>query len=267
MNRHKLRVDDKHEFPTGLVLIGFLLVAIVWVSVIRPVVFDFLPFRFASSPPRQAISTVAIRETAPVNSDHGATTPDSTTAPKTSTLETSLEPKDEPKAEGENSGFYRYTDEGGIIHLVDNRDGIPTKYQNQTKVYRETGAATPVRIVNNQVFVPVSMRNGSHEVQATLLLDTGCTETIISEELAARLAIDPTRTRPNTARVADGRMVPISRAVIDRLTAGPKSKGPLEVSIMASVGPRETADGLLGMNFLRDFRYQIDMSGRQIHWR
>jgi hypothetical protein len=36
---------------------------------------------------------------------------------------------------------------------------------------------------------------------------------------------------------------------------------------MPVAGPQELADGLLGMNFLREFRYQIDTAGQQIHWR
>ncbi|MCM2359433.1 MAG: retroviral-like aspartic protease family protein [Geobacteraceae bacterium] len=158
-------------------------------------------------------------------------------------------------------------DEQGIIHLVDNPDSIPAEYREQVKVYRDTGAATRARIVNNQVLVPVTLSNGAQEVQATLVLDTGCTVTSISEELAARLQIDPNRTRPGTAGVADGRSIPTRRASIDQLSAGPKTKAPLEVSIMPVAGAGVMADGLLGMNFLRDFRYQLDMAGQQIHWR
>ena len=97
-----------------------------------------------------------------------------------------------------------------------------------------------------------------------MVLDTGCSVTIISEELAARLEIDPDHTRPGLARVADGRGVAARIGLIDRITVGPGSKTFLEVGIMSNPGP---ADGLLGMNFLRDFRYRMDFGRQQIDWR
>jgi hypothetical protein len=170
------------------------------------------------------------------------------------------------EAGGKQGEFYRYTDENGTIHLVDHPGNIPEKYRHQMKVYNSHKQTTPVRVVNSQLLVPVTLRYGYQEVQATLLLDSGCSTTTISGRLADRAGIDPARTKAGTSRVADGRIVPTRMAVIGQLSVGPKSRSSIEVAIMASAGPQELADGLLGMNFLRDYRCQIDMAGQKIHW-
>jgi len=252
--------DDDREFPALLVIIGLFLVAIVWVGVFRPNLLDNLPFQSATSQPPQAPVAASIQENTP---SHPQPTPTSTEEPS---REASSAPAEAVDAGGNQGEFYRYTDENGTIHLVDNPENIPEKHRPQTKVYNSHKQTTPVRVVNSQVLVPVTLRYGYQEVQTTLVLDTGCSTTTISGRLAARLGIDPTRTKAGTSRVADGRLVPTRMVVIGQLSAGPKSKSSLEVSIMATAGPQELADGLLGMNFLRDYRYQIDMAGQKIHW-
>jgi hypothetical protein len=249
------RRDDDSEFPAGLVIIGIVLVAIVWVGLLKPDIFDFLPFKSGSGAEQQKSERVNVQ-------GNGASS-----QPQQTEEEPPLrEPTEVQNSEGNKGDFFRYTDENGTIHLVDNSANVPERYRQKTKVYNRHGLITKVRIEKNQVLVPVTLRNGYQEVQATLLLDTGCTTTSISTALASKLGIDPAHTRPGTSKVADGRTVPSRVAVIGQLSIGPMIKQPLEVSIMPMVGPQEVADGLLGMNFLGDFRYQIDTANQQIIW-
>ena len=249
------RRDDDGEFPAGLVIIGLVLVAIVWVGLLKPDFFDFLPLKSGSGAGQQKSEKVNVQENAT-----------SSQSQQTEEEPPLSEPVEVQSNQGNKGDFLRYTDENGTIHLVDNPANVPERYRQQAKVYNRQGLITNVRIVKNQVLVPVTLRNGYQEVQATLLLDTGCTMTSISTALASRLGIDPARTRPGSSRVADGRNVPSRVAVIGQLSIGPMIKQSLEVSIMPMVGPQESADGLLGMNFLGDFRYQIDTANQQIIW-
>jgi hypothetical protein len=260
-NKHgSNRSDDDREFPALLVIIGLFLVTIVWVGVFRPNLLDNLPFKSATAQPPQAPVAATIQEDTP-------SPPQPAPSPgEEPSREATSAPAEAVDAGGKQGEFYRYTDENGTIHLVDNPGNIPEKYRQQTKTYNSHKQTTPVRVVNSQVLVPVTLRYGYQEVQATLVLDTGCSTTTISGKLADRLGIDPARTKAGTSRLADGRFVPTRMAVIGQLSVGPKSKSSLEVSVMASAGPQELADGLLGMNFLRDYRYQIDMAGQKIHW-
>jgi hypothetical protein len=126
---------------------------------------------------------------------------------------------------------------------------------------------TRVRIVDNQVVVPVTLKNGTETVHVELVLDTGATRSVIHEVLANRLQIDLRRTRESSSEVADGRVIRTRVARIDSLSVGPFAVAPAEVEFIAySGGAKAGHDGLLGMDFLGKHRYQIDMEHELVRW-
>ena len=165
--------------------------------------------------------------------------------------------------------FYQYTDDNGVLHFVDNRDTIPPRYRGTIVVRKDAPAmsqVTRVTITNNQVLVPAVLKNGDRSVQATLILDTGATATTISEELAARLNIERGGTTPGEARLADGSTIGTRMARLGAISVGPKTRSAPLVSIMPNSGMGGKSDGLLGMDFLRDYQYRIDVASETIHW-
>ncbi|MGD0586837.1 MAG: retropepsin-like aspartic protease [Oryzomonas sp.] len=167
--------------------------------------------------------------------------------------------------------FFQYTDRVGTVVIVDDESKIPAKYRKETKAIRSMTAigsnATAVRIVNNRVYVPVRLNYRSITVDAWLLLDTGASTTMISTGLADRLGIKPDNTQQSLSQVADGRVLRTFRTRVDSLSVGPKMKYNAEVSIMpSSNGVVSDFDGLLGMNFLGDFSYRLDVNNQTIEW-
>jgi hypothetical protein len=170
---------------------------------------------------------------------------------------------------GEAIDFYQYTDDQDGLHFVDSWEKIPAHYWSRTIVRKDTPAArqtTKVAISDNQVRVPVTFRHGDRMEQATMLLDTGSALTIITEELAARLDIDPTKNLISTIRVADGRSVKISVVTVDQVSVGSRGKTHMEIGILPHDGRPEQHDGLLGFDFLGNFQYQIDVANQMIRW-
>jgi predicted aspartyl protease len=166
--------------------------------------------------------------------------------------------------------FFQYTDQNGTVVMVDDESKVPKKFRKQLRVTKADpsgeSTTTAVRIQNRQVLVPVRFNYRDRTVDAWLLLDTGATTTMISSNLANRLGIKPASTQSQLSRVADGRVVQSFRTDVDYMAVGPKIKHRATVSIMPSNGPGIGFDGLLGMNFLEDFPYRLDMNTQVIEW-
>jgi clan AA aspartic protease (TIGR02281 family) len=130
----------------------------------------------------------------------------------------------------------------------------------------EDTSKTRVTMAGDAVLVPVTFSHGGTTVQATMLLDTGASVTMITRELAGRLGLDLDQARQTRMLVADGRSVPAWHTRLDRVTVGPKSKADIDVSVVHASGGSFPFDGLLGMNFLRSYNYSIDFASQTINW-
>lgn len=128
------------------------------------------------------------------------------------------------------------------------------------------GKSTRVTIAGNHVLVPVTLHHAGRTVQATLLLDTGASCTLIKKETADRLELDLDRAEKIKMQVADGRAVQVWHMKVDRITVGSQSKTGLDVAIVVESGGRFPFDGLLGMDFLRSFKHSIDFGNQVINW-
>lgn len=169
-----------------------------------------------------------------------------------------------------SADFFQYTDKDGTVVIVDDQGKIPAPYRKKTKTTRSDSGGNPggtaVTIRNNKVFVPVTLSYRNKTVDVTMLLDTGASSTTISIEVAKRLGIRPESTDMGISRVADGRLLHTFVTTLDYLAVGPKMKSGVQVSILPASGPPLPFDGLLGMNFLGDFNYHLDVNSGMINW-
>jgi hypothetical protein len=136
---------------------------------------------------------------------------------------------------------------------------------NQTQTDLSNRIKTKVIIKDNQVLVPTRLGLASGQLKALLLLDTGASITTINREIVAGHKIDYQKRVYMTVPGGGTISADIARARF--LKVGPKKKLDVQIAVIDNEGPKSHFDGLLGMNFLRDFVYRIDYNNQCIIWR
>lgn len=123
---------------------------------------------------------------------------------------------------------------------------------------------TETLTVSEQAFsFPYNPRRLSIPVQVTLndtpvnlLLDTGATTTTLSQRMVGALSLPVVGRTTNT--VADGKVVNSKVVNIARLSAGNLTVNNLAASVIENAIGEQGRDGLLGYNFLSNFRLTLD---------
>jgi tetratricopeptide (TPR) repeat protein len=138
------------------------------------------------------------------------------------------------------------------------------------KIYKALGGTEStiqeVKIVGNQVLVPVTLTYNNETVEALLLLDTGAAVTVIHTNIATLLDINLDKAQNSIGQVAGGGLLESKHAKLRSIKVGPHTKEDFEVAIIEHQGPDVFFDGLLGMNFLNDFPYRVDFKRKLINW-
>lgn len=172
--------------------------------------------------------------------------------------------------------FYRYTDERGQNHYVDGLQSVPERHR-ATAVplgLRNTPAPTTAPVAarpagttvvkytpGQRIMVDVRI-NG--EFSAQLLLDTGADRTMISPRTlqAAGVAISrPVGTGTITGATGTDRL---DYVVVDSLEVGEARVGRMPVGSYELAGTG-AGDGLLGRDFLDQFRVTVDAAKGEVH--
>ncbi len=135
-----------------------------------------------------------------------------------------------------------------------------------SKKSRPAARSQQTRIVvkGNVILVPATLIYGGRQIETQLVLDTGASSTVLHAPLAARLGIEP---QVNTKiRVASGEMVNAQAVNMDTIRVGPHQMQGMRTLIIRHQGPQTPHQGLLGLNFLSQFPYSLDMRAMVINW-
>lgn len=194
--------------------------------------------------------------------------------------------------------IYKYTDDKGKKVFVGSLSQVPQKYQTQmelqspsdevsnTSNYSEKNKKasaslkkrselrrleralaqmeTAVTVDNNQVLVPVKVTYHGKDVDVKMLMDTGAGGTVFHRDALARL--DAMSESAGYARVAGGNVVKLSSIEFDRIQVGPFQANNIRSFVIDNKAPGGAFDGLLGMDFLMNVKYELDLVRKVIVW-
>jgi predicted aspartyl protease len=173
--------------------------------------------------------------------------------------------------------FYRWTDESGAVHFTDNLYSIPEKYRNEAqkrfqpasrpppaaaeaKTDRPAGAAT------DSIVVPFKREGNLIIVQGTVngaavrfIFDTGAELTVLPASFASRLGVSPGNGIFITVTGVGG-SVDVPLVEVDVGLGGAEVR-----DLEATLNDLPVPDtGLLGGNFLSDYKVDIKYAANQI---
>lgn len=135
--------------------------------------------------------------------------------------------------------------------------------QKSRQQQRETGSKEiAVGRQGNHLFANVVL-NG--KVNAKLLIDTGASFVVLSPAMAKGLNISMDTAKPDLKlTLADGREVPGKMLKLDTISIGEARANDVQAAVIYQEGAFQGYDGLLGMSFLKLFKFEIDLEKSRI---
>ncbi len=185
---------------------------------------------------------------------------------------------------GSLAGIFSYRDDKGAIHFTDDLSKIPKQYRESEKGVRKhreaRGAhrATPVpsspiefpgvASQNQEIQIPLIPVSGGNflvdtllngRIKARLMLDTGASLITLTEEIGRKLGISAYSESAELPFNTAGGEEWMPLVALETVALGSAEIRLVEASINSHI---KDIDGLLGMSFLGDFRFEIDRTNK-----
>lgn len=166
---------------------------------------------------------------------------------------------------GGAADILRWVDEKGVIHFTDSERNIPEKFRAKAMRIKASGPPPPAASSLTATSVPFQKRGELMTVQATLnekttanfIVDTGASYTTISQATARQLDIDLEKDYPILHFQTANGVIQAPLVSVQSIEVGGLKLKDISVAVH-DVFPDPTLTGLLGLNFLSQFRVDID---------
>lgn len=173
--------------------------------------------------------------------------------------------------------YYRWVDDNGVLHITDSLHSVPPAKRGNANRIQTTESprvaepevkpppprkvSVPFEKNGNIVVVPVILNNRQ---TTKLVVDTGASYTFISHALARDLAIDVSRNAKTVPFHTANGVVEAPLTNLESITVGGLEIKNLTAAVHDTT-PDAHASGLLGLNFLSNFRMDIDTQRGVLH--
>lgn len=170
--------------------------------------------------------------------------------------------------------YYRWVDENGVVHFTDNLQNVPEKQRGPATRIKatDTPLPEPAKPAPVKASIPIERHGQIVVIQAMLnkkrtvkfVVDTGASYTMISSAVARDLDLDLTQNqRTMPFQTANG-LIQAPLTNLDSITVGGMEIKNLTAAVHDAVPDPQVA-GLLGLNFLSNFRMDIDTQKGLLH--
>ncbi len=170
----------------------------------------------------------------------------------------------------------RWVDEKGVVHFTDNLHNIPEKFRAgalRIKTRETPASQEAVKPVSfDKTSVPFQKKGTVVVVPATIneksavkfVVDTGASYTMISQATAKELEIDLEKKLPTIPFQTANGIIQAPLVTLSSIDVGGLQVKDLTAAVY-DVFPDPAISGLLGLNFLSNFRMDIDTQNGVLH--
>jgi hypothetical protein len=132
---------------------------------------------------------------------------------------------------------------------------VQTEISNYHKV-------TKISVINNQIYIPVTLWNNGRSATLNMVLDTGCSHTTVPYKYLNH--INAEYGQKVTSRLADGKTTVGRKAFLDLIQVGSRKEKNFTVTGAKNAGANNS--GLLGLDFLKNHTFKIDFESQFLVW-
>ncbi len=155
--------------------------------------------------------------------------------------------------------------ENGKVHASNTNH--PTDNTPVRKIENIATASTETKFTKegNSILIPVVISHNGQAIQINMMLDTGCSTTMIDAEVTNALNLQPDGAIETI--IADGSKLTSRKGTVDFFQVGPFKESKFPIITNPVMGTNKKQHGLLGMNFLEKHPFTIDSRRQVVLWR